>query len=299
MSGPAASVVIRTLDEAGALGPVLDAVLTQDEVGPIEVIVIDSGSRDGTLAVARRFPVAIHELPPGTFTFGGALNLGARLARAPIAVHLSAHCAPTDRRWLGRLLAPLAEPDVVAAYGRQVPVPGVNPYEEIELERIFTARPLDNGARQYFSNANCAIRRTALLARPFDETITIMEDALWLMDLGPGERVVYVPEAVVTHSHPLRLRYWYRRYWRDGMAYRYIKARRRIDVLPERSLRPAGRLLALAAELAVVTRALIARGYWRHLAAYPLFCCMREVALRRGMRRGAALYAEGDAGRSP
>ena len=289
-SGPPASIVIRTLNEAASLGRVLEGVLGQDEVAAPEVIVIDSGSTDGTLEIAARFPARVHQLEPGTFGFGRALNLGARLATAPVCVHLSAHCVPVDRRWLTALLAPLADPTVVATWGRQVPILGLNPYEELELERVFPERPPAGGARRFFSNANCAIRRDALRARPFDEAIASLEDALWLLDLGPGERAVYVPEAAVWHSHPLRPAYWYRRYRRDGLAYRYIAAQRRLDLVPTRSLGSARRLGALALELARVARELARRGYWRHLAGYPLFCVMREVGLRRGLRRGRRLY---------
>ena len=157
---------------------------------------------------------------------------------------------------------------------------------------MFPPRPPAEGERRYFSNANCAIRRDVLLARPFDETITSMEDALWLHEVAPGERVVYVPEAEVFHSHSLRPSYWYARYWRDGVAYRYLAIRRGVELLPERSLRPARRLADLAGEVLVVTRLLAARGHWSHVAAYPFFCALRELALRRGMRHGSRLYRE-------
>lgn len=285
-----ASIVIRARDEVASLGQVLTEVFAQEEAGPTEVLVIDSGSTDGTLDVARRFPVRLHQIDPASFSFGSALNLGARLARAPVCVHLSAHCVPTERRWLTRLLVPLAAPRVVATFGRQQPVPGLNPYEEVDLERIFPPRPLPAGARRFFSNANCAIRRDALLTRPFDEAIPIMEDALWLLELPDDDEVVYVPDASVWHSHPVRLGYWYGRYRRDGIAYQYIQARRGTDLLPERAFRIGPRLLALAAEARLFTRELAARQYWRHLALYPLFSLVRELAVRRGLREGARRY---------
>jgi rhamnosyltransferase len=290
-AGPTASIVIRAYNEADAIQSVLGQVLAQEGAGSLEVIVIDSGSHDGTLDIVRRFPVRLERIAPGAFTFGGALNRGARLAHGVFCVNLSAHCVPRDRRWLTRLLAPLAQPGVVATYGRQIPIPGVNPFEEIELRRVFPAGPLAEGARQYFSNANCAIRRDLLLARPFDETIPIMEDHLWLLERRPGERVVYVPEAEVFHSHPLRLRYWYRRYRKLGLAYRYIETRRGVDLLPERSCPTGRRLRGLLAEASLAFRELTTRGYWRHTLTYPSFCLMREIALRQGLRRGAAVYA--------
>jgi glycosyltransferase involved in cell wall biosynthesis len=290
-SVPSVTVVIRALNEAASIESVLTDVLAQEGVGRLEVLVIDSGSTDPTPEIVLGFPrenVRLERLDPARFTFGGALNLGGRLARSPVCVHLSAHCRPMDRHWLARLVSPLADPRCVATFGRQLPIRGLNPFEEIELHRIFPPGPLADGARRYFSNANCAIRRDALNARPFDESIPIMEDTLWLLELGPNERVSYVPEAAVFHSHPLRLAYWYRRFRKDGHAYRYIAARCGVDLLSQRALGPAGRLRDLLDELVRVSTRLAASGYWRHLALYPLYCVIRELALRRGLRDGLA-----------
>ena len=86
---------------------VLTAVLGQEGVSPVEVIVIDSGSTDGTLDIAARYQVTVHRIARTAFTFGSALNLGARLAQAPVCVHLSGHSPPTSRRWLESLLESL------------------------------------------------------------------------------------------------------------------------------------------------------------------------------------------------
>jgi glycosyltransferase involved in cell wall biosynthesis len=290
---PAASVIIRTLNEAQGIEAVLTAVLEQEGVSLREVIVIDSGSTDGTLDIAARYRVTVHRIARTAFTFGSALNLGARLAQAPVCVHLSGHSPPASPRWLVSLLAPFADARVVATFGRQRPVRGVNPYEEIDLERAYPSRPPVDEERRYFSNANCAIRRTSLLAKPFDETITSMEDVLWLSERRSDERVVYVPDAEVFHSHPLRPSYWYGRYWRDGVAYRYLAIRHGVDLLPERSFRPGPRLVGLASEFLSVTSQLAARGHWRHIVAYPFFCVLREVAVRRGLRHGDRLYLSG------
>jgi glycosyltransferase involved in cell wall biosynthesis len=300
--GPAATVVIRARDEAASVGPVLQQVVTQEALPDLEVIVIDSGSTDGTPEIVLRQArqcgpgrsVRLAPIPRETFTFGGALNLGARLARGPICVHLSAHCRPADAAWLVHLLAPFADADVVASVGRQLPVPGLNPFEAVDLERMFPADGRSTGGPRPFSNANCAVRRDFLRAHPFDETIPIMEDALWALDRGPGERVVYVPEATVFHSHPLRLRYWRARYYQHGLAHRYIRARRGIDLLPERSRGPVGRLGHHLAEARRLGPALARQGRWWHLAAYPVFAAARELALRRGLREGRALFGDQD-----
>src|SRR5256885_17215200 len=84
------------------------------------------------------------------------------------------------------------------ASGRQVPVRGVNPIEALTTNRNFPPAPPPG---VLFSTANGAIRRAAVLARPFDEEIAIAEDHLWAR--GVAERIVYVPEAGGAHRPPL------------------------------------------------------------------------------------------------
>src|SRR5947199_41080 len=220
---PEVSIVIRCRDEARDLGPVLEAVLAQERAPAAEVVALDSGSRDGTLALLARYPVRVDHLE--RFTYGAALNRGAALARGALLVYLSAHCRPLGRDWLARLMVPFADPQVIATFGRQVPVPGVNPIEALTTNRNFPPAPPPG---VLFSTANGAIRRAAVLARPFDEEIAIAEDHLWAR--GVAERIVYVPEAVVAHSHPMRLAVWRARFYAHGLAAEYARRRRGVEL---------------------------------------------------------------------
>src|SRR5207247_1845218 len=147
------SICTRCRDEARTLGPVLEAVLGQEGAPAAEVVALVSGSRDGTLALLARHPVRVEHL--ARFTYGAALNRGAALARGALVVYLSAHCRPLGRDWLVRLLAPFTDPQVVASFGRQVPVPGINPIEALTTARNFPHAPPPGVP---FSTANAAVR---------------------------------------------------------------------------------------------------------------------------------------------
>src|SRR5439155_1735828 len=205
------------------LGPVLEAVLGQEGAPAAEVVALDSGSRDGTLALLAEHPVRVEHL--ARFTYGAALNRGAALARGALVVYLSAHCRPLARDWLARLLAPFTDPQVVASFGRQVPVPGVNPIEALTTARNFPPAPPPG---VLFSTANGAVRRAAVLAQPFDEEIAIAEDHLWAR--GAAERIAYVPEAAVAHSHPMGLGPWRARFYAHGLAAEYARRRRGVEL---------------------------------------------------------------------
>src|SRR5262249_35671936 len=156
MSAPDVSIVVRCRDEAAHLGPVLERVLAQRGAPPFEVVALDSGSTDGTLELLARHPVRVDRLAAGDWSYGRALNAGARAAHGAPAVYLSAHCRPLTDGWLARLVAPFDDPAVVATFGRQVPVPGVNPIEAMTTMRNFPPAP---PPAVLFSTANGAVRR--------------------------------------------------------------------------------------------------------------------------------------------
>jgi len=282
---PAVSVVIRCRNEAAHLGPVLDAVLGQGGAPPFEVLALDSGSRDGTLELLACHPVRIEQLSPDTFTFGRALNRGAALAGGDLVVYLSAHCLPLGPGWLAALVAPFADPAVVASFGRQVPVPGVNPIEAVAMERNF---PPAAPPGVLFSNANGALRRPAVLARPFDEDIPAAEDHLWAWGVTPPHRIVYVPGAAVAHSHPMTFREWCFRFYINGLAAEY--ARRRGVELPWAGDTVGRVLFGRLGAFARLAGALARSGALPALARLPSYALARTVWYARGVRDGARRY---------
>lgn len=281
---PVVSIVIRCRDEAAHVGAVLDAVTTQEEAPAYEVLALDSGSQDGTLALLGRYPVRVERLE--SFTFGGALNAGARLARGEIVAYLSAHCRPLSRGWLRALVAPFADLNVVATFGRQVPIPGFNPIEAITMTRNFPPVP---PAGVLFSNANSAVRRSAVLARPFDEEIPAAEDQLWAHGARPPERILYAPDAAVAHSHPMTFREWSFRFYINGLAAEYARRRHGVempwgeDTLGRVLFGRAGAFVRLAGTLA-------RRGELRALSRLPTYALARTAWYTRGLREGARRY---------
>jgi hypothetical protein len=287
---PAVSILIRCRDEVQNLGPVLDAVFAQEHCPEFEVVALDSGSRDGTLGLLRQYPVRIEELGREAFSYGRALNRGAALARGEIVVYLSAHCRATSRGWLAALVAPFARPDVVATFGRQVAVPSMNPIEAITTERNFPVVP---PAAVRFSTANGAVRRAAVMARPFDEEVAIAEDHLWACGTSPTQEIVYVPDAVAAHSHPMSREHWRARFYAHGLAGEYARERLGVE-LPWNdppAMGAAGRVGRLARPFFRLAATLARQGELRALALLPTYAVARTIWYARGVRDGANRYA--------
>jgi hypothetical protein len=87
VSAAAASVVIPTRNRKDQLGETLAAIFRQTI--PLEVIVLDDGSTDGTKPMVRReFPEVVYHHFDGPLGCCQLRNIGSRLASAPILVPL-------------------------------------------------------------------------------------------------------------------------------------------------------------------------------------------------------------------
>ena len=78
------SVVIRAKDEGESIGRTLD--LLSRQTTEHEVVLVDSGSTDATVEIARGAGVSVIEIPAKDFTYGGALNTGCAAAGGEILV---------------------------------------------------------------------------------------------------------------------------------------------------------------------------------------------------------------------
>lgn len=200
-------VVIRTLDESELITRCLDTLRAQrssDLDLDLDIVVVDSGSTDGTLAMARKGGARVVELSPEDFDYSKALNLGIEQVRGEIVVSLSAHAIPLDDRWLERMTSPLADERVAGVASRQVPWPDA-PWQEVKRlrEQFGEARReygADDTEEVLFSNAASAIRRAVWEREPF--TLPAVEDLEWARRVvATGWTIVYEPDASVYHSH--------------------------------------------------------------------------------------------------
>ena len=166
------SVVIPVKDGGLDLVRCLEAIARQQVDEEVEVVVVDSGSTDGSVERARSLGARVHEILPQEFTHGGARNLGAELAAGDVVVFTSQDAYAADENWLAALVASLRERDDVAGvYGRQLPHASAIPSERYFLDFLYGPKPrtqrLTGPDRlsfeaTLFSNVNSAVPRAVL-----------------------------------------------------------------------------------------------------------------------------------------
>jgi rhamnosyltransferase len=217
MSAPLASVVIRSKDEAESMGRLLEILHAQTIADRLELLVVDSGSTDRTVAIAREHGLDPIEIPARSFTFGGALNTGCEAATAPVIVALSAHAFPPDERWAERMVAAFDDKRVACACGNDRGPDG-EPLRTVVLQ----------DAEQYrrhpfwgYSNAAGGFRAELWRSRPWRPDMPGTEDKEWAWAwLERGMLVRIDPDLDVDHDHSHDpLRDTYRRARRESIGY--------------------------------------------------------------------------------
>jgi glycosyltransferase involved in cell wall biosynthesis len=216
--------VIRTLNEARHLDELLSSVKQQVFEGASpEVVIVDSGSTDRTLDIARAHDCKIVHIRKEDFTFGRSLNVGCAAASGKYIALVSGHCIPADGQWLANLLRPLEQGIAAYSYGRQIGN-GSSKFSECQLFAKYFPTVSSIPQEGFFcNNANSALPRDVWQQYRFDEELTGLED----MELASrlvrgGSRVAYIAEAAVYHLHYESWSKVKRRYEREAIALQRI-----------------------------------------------------------------------------
>lgn len=218
------SIVIRTYNEQRHLRALLEGIQNQDRDGiEIETVMVDSGSTDGTLEIARQFPVRIVPIKKEEFSFGRSLNLGCDAAEGDALVFVSGHCIPTGSRWIADLVAPLGKQNIAYTYGGQIGDDSSHFSEKQIFGKYFPANDKIPQEGFYCNNANAAVLKSVWQEHPFDEELTGLEDMHLAKRLvAIGYKVAYVASAAVYHLHSETWAQVRRRFEREAIALQHI-----------------------------------------------------------------------------
>ncbi len=279
------SVVVPTLNAGERIGELLDRLRAQI-LPPDEVLVVDSGSTDGTVALARAHGARVLPIPRKAFDHGGTRDMAFRESTGEFVVFMTQDALPVDERCIECLLQPFSDALVAAVGGKQVAWPDARPYERLirahnypDENRVWVREDIPRlGVRAFMiSDVLAAYRRKPYLETGgFDHPIMTNEDMLMAQKLlDAGYRLAYSGEAVVYHSHRLTLCQEYRRNELIGRTMKRYEQR-------FCHVQEMGTGTALAKAVAVE---LLREGHGMECIAFAVNCAMRLAGNRIGRWR--------------
>lgn len=115
------SVVIPTKDAGQGFRALLKKLNSQKGVRECEIIIVDSGSKDATLDVAKEEGAKLVEIPPSSFDHAYARNKGAEHATGDYLLFTVQDALPLTDRWLWELARTVENNDVVAVSCAEYP----------------------------------------------------------------------------------------------------------------------------------------------------------------------------------
>lgn len=224
------ALIIPTRNASSFLDRLLPALASQT-LQPDEFLVIDSDSRDDTVARFKAAGARVEVIDAATFNHGGTRRMASQMVDADILIFLTQDAIPDTPESFANICAELlAEVDIGIAYGRQLPHPNAGLLAA--QARRFNYPPLSRTKRMadaaelgiktcFSSDSFSAYRRANLEAiGGFPENVIGSEDAYVAgKQLLAGYAVRYAASARVQHSHDYRLMEEFRRYFDIGVFY--------------------------------------------------------------------------------
>ena len=233
------SVVIPTWNGGARFERLLEVLADQELEGGFELIVIDSGSTDGTAEAARRAGARVIDIPQSEFGHGRTRNQAIAASDGERIALLTQDAIPMDREYLANLFGALDDESVDGAYARQFPLPDCDPLiaerlrlwsasrdtpviqefvpgdAEASVAKFEELPPIERYLACAYDNVASCLRRSTWERFPYPER-SFGEDVAWAREvLRAGGRIVFEPGARVEHSHNLELKREFKRIYCD------------------------------------------------------------------------------------
>jgi rhamnosyltransferase len=223
------SVVIPTKNGGAMFKQLATHLRWQRERFGFDVLVVDSGSTDETVACAIAHGFRVHEIPADQYGHGKTRNLAMRLVTSDIVCLLTQDVLPCTPDWPEVFVSHFVrDASVAGVLGRQVP----RSADTAEMHFVSVNYPATphrydpvpgghapSFRRVVFSHAFAAVRREVALSRPYIDDIPVSEDQVWAkMVTASSWAIVYEPRAEALHGHRYTLGGLFRRSFLIGRA---------------------------------------------------------------------------------
>ena len=220
------SVIIPSYNSEKTIQRTIEALLNQKfPKNNYEIIIVDDGSSDQTVNVAREYPVKVFPLPHNGPAY--ARNFGAKKSRGNVILFTDSDCVP-DKNWIKNMVEPFEDKEVVGVSGtyktlnKESFIARFGGYEiDQRHEKMAKQKTID-----FIGTFSAGYRKNIFLKfGGFDtrfKTSSGEDPELSYRIAKAGLKQVFKPSAFVYHPHPatlfkyLRQKY-YRAVWRNLM----------------------------------------------------------------------------------
>jgi len=230
-----ATIVVPTFNGEEFLGEVIEAVFNQKTAKTYELLIIDSGSSDGTLDIIAKYPkIRLHQIPNKEFGHGRTRNLAVEMADSEFVVFLTQDATPSHERWLDYLLEPFTiNSKVGCVLGKQIPRAHCFVTLKREVAQVFKSFGDDGSislqrkddlttqlgiTNNFLSDTNSAVRKSIATKVPFQDVNYAEDQALGIDMLDRGYFKAYAPLGSVFHSHDYPLSKYFKRKFDEYMG---------------------------------------------------------------------------------
>lgn len=196
----------------------------------LEILIVDNGSTDDTVARARAAGLRVIEEPVRGAS--SARNRGAAESRGEILVFTDADCA-VSRSWLHGITAPFADPRVGAAGGRTLTYPPKTAVERhaVRTRHLDAEHHLAHPTFPFASTANLAVRRSVFEAvGGFDPEFPVAGESVDFctrLRRQTGHTLAWAPRGVAFHRARSTVAAFREQQRRDGHSLALLCARYR------------------------------------------------------------------------
>ncbi len=290
------SVILPVLNEESYLERTVKAILSQDYLGSIEVILAIGPSRDRTQIIAEKLAVAdsrIILVANATGRTAAGLNLAIAAANYQIIVRVDGH-AEIPVHYVSTAVKLLQETGAVNVGGVMAAV-GITPFEKAVARAMRS--PLGVGASRFHTGGKAGsvdtvylgvFQRAALIAiGGFDEKFTRAQD--WELNFrlrGAGGVVYFDPRLEVTYRPRPTLRALAKQYFEYG-RWRRVVSRRHQGTVNLRYLAPP--FAFIGTFLSIILGTLFAKIYFVPAGVYLLFLIAAALTIGRSARERSQL----------
>ena len=243
------SIIIPTLNGGEEFRQCLKAIAGQRLMRESQLIIIDSGSEDGSVELARQYGACLIHIPPGDFHHARTRNLAVRNAVFPNIIMSVQDAILENENCIEDMVNALDNYDIVALTGRQMPRSDADLYARFEVdyhneylgdkssiknissEKWYSSLSYHEALQLIrFDNVIAAYKQKELINTPFPE-VPFGEDMAWAKKIMlQGHSLLYLPSIRVIHSHNRSTDYRFRRAMVDSISSANIVGKTREDL---------------------------------------------------------------------